>query len=121
MNEIGEKRPETFITPDTSIGALVYVDDIAVAGSVSKIVETGKNIREMEKRKKYTFNVDKTNIVRIGKRKNKVEAIIELKKGQVTVLEKYKSLGNWINERGSMTDQKEEIESRTEATTSRII
>ena len=29
VNEIGEKQ--TFITPDTSIGALVYVDDIVVA------------------------------------------------------------------------------------------
>ena len=65
--------------------------------------------------------MDKTNIVRIGKGKNKEEATIELKKGQVKEVEKYKFLGNWINERGNMTDQIEEIESRVEAITSRII
>ena len=47
MDEIGEKRPETFITPDTSIGALVYVDDIAMAGSVSTSGNRG-NLREKE-------------------------------------------------------------------------
>ena len=68
---------------------------------MSTIVETGKNLREMEERKKYTLNVDKTNIVRIGTGKNKEEAIIELKKGQVKEVEKYKFWGTGLTRRAT--------------------
>ena len=90
-----------------------------MAGSVSTIVETGGNLREMEERKKNTFN--KTNIVRIGKGKNKERSNYRIKERASERGGEVQILGNWINEKGNMTDQIEEIESRVEAITSRII
>ena len=33
INTIGDVMPATFVTKDTAVGALVYVDDIGMAGS----------------------------------------------------------------------------------------
>ena len=76
--------PATFVTKDTAVGALIYVDDIGMAGSKRVIEETGKNLRRIETEKRYTFNIEKTNIMTVGKRKGKEETKVELKKGIVT-------------------------------------
>ena len=84
INTIGDAMPATFVTKDTAVGALIYVDDIGMAGSKRVIEETGKNLRRIETEKRYTFNIEKTNIMTVGKRKGKEETKVELKKGIVT-------------------------------------
>ena len=80
INHIGEVMPATFVTKDKAVGALVYVDDIGMAGSKRVIEETGRNLGRMEKEKRFTFNIEKTNTMTIGKRKEKETAKVELKR-----------------------------------------
>ena len=92
----------------------MYVNDIGAAGSRTTINELGKNLRQMEKEKGVTFNVEKTNIMLIGKAKNETEMDIQLKNGLVREVEEYKFLGNWLNKKGNMDRQIEELEKKAE-------
>ena len=104
MNNIGETKASRRLTKDDDIEALVYVDDIGAAGSRTTINELGKNLRQMEREKGVTFNVEKTNIMLIGKAKNETEMDIQLKNGLVREVEEYKFLGNWLNKKGNMAE-----------------
>ena len=57
INNIGE-RVMTAITPEMSIGSLIYVDDIGMAGKLNDIEQVGKKLEVMEQEKKFTFNID---------------------------------------------------------------
>ena len=93
----------------------MYVDDIGVAGTKETIEQVGKNLAVMEKNKGYTFNLEKTNILRMSKGKKKTEKVkVELKKGEVKEVKKYKFLGNWMEENGTMNEQITETEKRAE-------
>ena len=68
----------------------------------------------MEIEKGITFNVEKINVMIIGKKKEGNEMEIELKYGLVREVEEYKYLGNWLNKKGNMGRQIEEIEKKVE-------
>ena len=115
VNEIGEKRPQTMISQNMAIEALVYVDDIGGAGTKENIMVVAECLRKMEQHKGFTFNAEKTNyvIVKTGKgRKENEEPGIELKRGTVVKAKEYKYLGNWIDEKGDIGRQITEIEKK---------
>ena len=114
INNIGDRATSTYITAKKEIGALIYVDDIGIAGSKETIMQAGNNLAAMEKKKGYTFNVQKTSILRMNREKNAEKINIQLKKGQIEEVKKYKFLGNWMDEKGSMEEQINEIEKRAE-------
>ena len=64
------------------------------------IEETGKNLERIEKEKRYTFNIEKTNTMKIGRRKEKEEAKVEQKREKVKEVKEYKFLGKWITSKG---------------------
>ena len=93
VNEIGEAKAHTLISPKLAIEALVYVDDIAGAGSKENIKIIGENLQKMEQRKGFTFSVEKSNymVVQTGNSKKENEDIdIKIKKGQVRRTKEYK-------------------------------
>ena len=54
----------------------------------------------MEKQKRYTFNIDKTNYMIITNGREVVQTPeIVLKRGEIKRIDKYKHLGNWIGEK----------------------
>lgn len=108
-----KKRPVTIITPTMEIEPLVYVDDIGAAGSKEMIEATGLNLREMEKKKRFTFSEDKSKIMTIKTGKTESEKPnIKLKKGEIKEAEEYKYLGNWICSKGTLERQIKEIAGR---------
>eukprot|EP00794_Sanderia_malayensis_P015001 gene15001-16550_t len=114
IDEIGTVSAETMISPNMPIGTLIYVDDIGMAGSKTTIETVGKNLRIMESVKKFTFNTDKSKYMVIKGRKEKIEEPeIKVKKGDIQRTEKYKYLGNWIDEKGSLEVQIEELERKS--------
>ena len=91
----------------------IYVDDIAGGGTKNLVTEVGRKLAEMEKKKRYTFNTDKSNYMIIRTGKEEQEHIeIEVKKGKLKEVDKYKYLGNWIGNKGDAEEQIKEIERR---------
>ncbi len=115
INNMKEKAV-TYITPELEIQALTYVDDIMAAGSKEVIEKVGKNLRNMEKEKKYTFNNANGKshfmIIKSGKEKEK-EPNISVEKGKITRTKEYKYLGNWLTENGTIERQLQEIKTKT--------
>ena len=114
VNEINEKNI-TVITPKIKIEALVYVDDIIGIGSKENIEIVGRNLAEMEKRKKYTFNNGngKSHYMMIKTGVEPEEEVeIKVEKGKIEKTVEYKYLGNWINEKGTVERQVKEIRSK---------
>ena len=72
VNRIG-KTPLTVITPSVMTNAMIYVDDISGAGGLEMIKIIGENLKEMEQKRKFEFNLEKTKYMKIktGKRTNK--------------------------------------------------
>ena len=66
-----EEVPVTMIRSRTKTGVMVYVDDIGGIGSKETIEAIRRNLKKMEERKKFTFNMKKSNylIIQTGKRK----------------------------------------------------
>ena len=111
IDEIGETRPETFISKELSIGTLVYVDDIGSGGFKTTIEEAGRNLREMERKKGFSFNTDKTKNMVVKTGKEQVEEVeIEVQMEKIEKVEKYKYLGNWMGENQKLTSQIKEKE-----------
>ena len=107
-----------------SIGSLIYVDDIGMAGKLNDIEQVGKQLEVMEQEKRFTFNNDqgKTHylIIKTGKEEEQ-KPKIKVKKGKVTETESYKYLGCWIDNRGTAEKQIEEIGKKAIAITTEII
>ena len=115
INEVGE-RVVMYITPEISIGALAYVDDIMAAGSKDTVEKIGNKLRTMEKEKKYTFNNanGKSHYMIIKTRREKEEEVnIKVEKGKIKWVKEYKYLRNWVSEKGTVERQLEEIERKT--------
>ena len=68
VNTIG-KKPQTVISPNLSVGAQIFVDDIMGVGSRSTVKQTMENCAEMEKKKKMEFSTDKSKymIIQTGR------------------------------------------------------
>ena len=73
------------ITPNEYTRALTYVDDIAGMGKSKTVEIVGKNSTEMEERKKFEFNLEKTQFLKVEAKKRKKEDVphITLSKGKV--------------------------------------
>lgn len=108
----------SYITPTLQVGALAYVDDIMAAGDRKQIEKVGKNLKEMESKKKYTFNNSNGKshymVLKTSKNSNRndEEAIIEVERGKVTRTKSYKYLGNWLDESATITRQIEEMSNK---------
>jgi hypothetical protein len=93
------------------IEPMIYVDDIIAVGNKETIEETIRNCRELEIRKKMTFNNEKSNYQILKFSNQKAEEIKEkVKKGTISRTKTYKYLGDIINEAGNY---KEAIQSRS--------
>lgn len=116
VNKMGESNV-TVVAPGVEIKSIVYVDDIVAGGNAESVEAAGRNLDRMERQKGYTFNIGEAKtqymIINCGRRKER-EPEIRLSKGKVTRTEEYKFLGNWINSRGTVERQLEEIERRTD-------
>ena len=91
------------ITPEIKLQALVYVDDIAGAGTKEVIEGIGNNLQQLEKKKGFTFGTDKTNylIIKTGKEKDELVEL-KVKKGMIEKADNYKYLGLIIHENGTI-------------------
>ena len=118
--DIGEKA-KTMVGPDIGIEALVYVDDIAGAGSKNVIEGIIRNTAKMEVEKKFTFNTDKTKYISMTKKRRTEEEINEqIEQGKVERTKDYKYLGNWIGEDGTAERQIQEMENKGEVISKEI-
>ena len=68
VNDINEKTITT-IGAETEIESVTFVDDIMGMGTKSTIKKAGRNLREMEIKKKFTFSKEKTKIIKIETKK----------------------------------------------------
>ena len=102
INKIG-KNIRTFYSPDLSIMAVVFVDDVTGMGGIEAANNTIYNCGLMEERKKMTFNNKngKTEYMVIGKKKEEVRTLCEqVKKGMISRVKEHKLLGSWFDETG---------------------
>lgn len=87
------------------------MDDIGAAGTKKRIETVGEKLREIEKRKKFKFDTEKTRYMVIKGRNEKEEMPeITARKGKIEKIDEYKYWGNQMNSKGQI----EEIERRTE-------
>eukprot|EP00794_Sanderia_malayensis_P020626 gene20626-22661_t len=110
VNDIITGNISTVISPEIELKALAYVDDIMGAGSREHVEGVGRNLKEMESRKKYTFNNANGKshymIVKTGREQEEI-VDIQVEKGKITRTQEYKYLGNWITEKGTVEKQLE--------------
>ena len=78
-------KPVTFISTEVRTGAMVFVDDIGGMGNVEVINVIGKNLKEMEERKKFEFSREKSKymMVKTGKKNCEEEPEVELRQGRM--------------------------------------
>ena len=111
INEMTEDTSNV-ILPGVIIKAMTYVNDINGTGTKQLVEKVGKNLAEMEKMKKYTFNNKNGKshylIVKSG-REGIEELNIEVEKGKISRAEEYKYLGNMITESWTIERQVEEV------------
>ena len=111
-----EEKNITLISPSLHVEAMSYVDDIMGAGRQEQIEVLGRNLRQMEIKKKYTFNnANGKSHYMIIKTGNDQEEDVEILvgKGKITRASEYKYLGNWIDERGTVERQISEVENKS--------
>ena len=101
------------ISPTMKVESLIYVDDINATGSKMMIETAVDNLKEMEMKKKFTFNLEKTNFMIIENRRQTSERpTLILERGEMSEVKEYKYLGNWITTTGTVERQLDEIEKR---------
>ena len=103
INNIG-KEVVTFYGPNLKLQPTQFVDDVSSAGSPRCVNNTVYNCRRLEETKKMSFNNEngKTEYTVVHPKKNEVEAITNsVKKGMIQRVKEHKSLGLWIDERGT--------------------
>ena len=100
VNGIGEEQ--TGCIGNQRIGILVFVDDVMSAGSAEDARRCIRNLSEMERKKKFTFGLKKTNYMVIDTGREPIEEIKEkVKGGQVPETDEYKYVGLWVNKQGN--------------------
>ena len=77
INGIGEEM-STHITPELTIGAPVYVDDILEIGDCKTVEKGIRNTRRLEEDNKFRFSIKKSKymIIKSGKGKLKIYTLI---------------------------------------------
>lgn len=90
---------QTRITPELTIGAPVYVDDILAMGSKDTVEAAIRNTRMLEERKKFKFNRTKSKYMVINTGRETEVAVNEsVKDGVIEKIDEYKYLGVWMTE-----------------------
>ena len=113
INKVGTNTPITYIAPNLYVECLIYVDDIGAAGNNETIKTVGENLVKMEENKKFLFSTKKSNVMIIKAGKEKTEEIdIEIKRGKLQETDKYKYLGNWLNNKGNFQTQLDAIKTK---------
>ena len=105
INSIGERVSTTY-SDSTEIESLTFVDDICGAGSRETVGKTIGNCRKIEERKKMTFNEKKSNyqIIEFGKKRERKDLEERVKKGPIKKTNKYKYLGEHVNNKANYDD-----------------
>ena len=105
INSIGEKVSTTY-SDSTEIESLTFVDDICGAGSRETVQKTIGNCRTIEEKKKMTFNETKSNyqIIEFGKKRERKDLEERVKKGLIKKTNKYKYLGEHVNNKANYDD-----------------
>ena len=105
----------TSLTPEMTIGAPVYVDDILGIGSVETVERVIRNTREMEVQKKFRFSKKKSKYMMINTGRDKTKEVNEcVNDGVVDRAREYKYLGWWFNEKNNADRQMDELESKVD-------
>ena len=100
INNIGEDQTRPL--GNEIVGILIFVDDVMSAGTAEVARKCIRNLREMEKLKKFTFGLKKTNYMVIETGKEPKESIEEdVKEGRVSECFEYEYLGFWVNQDGN--------------------
>ena len=102
VNDIG-RGIVTFYGPRLILQSTQFVDDINSAGSPRTINNTVYNCKKLEEMKKMTFNNDngKTEYTIVNPTDSDSIITCEVKKGKIKRVKEHKSLGMWIDERGT--------------------
>ena len=111
-----EEKNITLISPSLHVEAMSYVDDIMGAGRQEQIEVLCRNLRQMEIKKKYTFNnANGKSHYMIIKTGNDQEEDVEILVGKrkITRASEYKYLRNQIDERGTVERQIIEVENKS--------
>ncbi len=117
MNNMS-KPAKTNITPGVTVGTLAYVDDMTGGGSKDTISNVMCNCAEIEELKCWEFSTDKSNwMVQRYSGKSRAEdgekeVRGRVKGGEIHETDVYKLLGNWINNKGNMDKQLQEMEKK---------
>ena len=113
------KPIQTIITPRVTVGALTFVDDMIGGGKKATVENVMENCAEIEVLKNWEFSLDKSNwMVQKYSTKKKEDDSEEydirarVKRGEIGRIDVYKMLGNWINEKGNMDKQLDEMEKK---------
>ena len=82
------------------------MDDICSVGNDKTVSKTINNCAKMEGKKKMTFNDTKSNyqILEFGDKRNRIEIRERVKKGPIEKIDKYKYLGEYVNNKGTYED-----------------
>ena len=91
--------------PEVHLESVIFVDDIKAAGGKSFVEGVMKKCKEKEDEKLWKFSIDKSNWMCVKNRKKIDNIKVEVKQGSIERTEKYKYLGNMLNEKGNMENQ----------------
>jgi len=105
VNNIGT-RASTRYGRSTDVESLTFVDDICGLGNNETVSTVIRNCKEMEDRRKMTFNNKKSNyqVIELGNKKYREEIDESVKNGQIKKKDKYKYLGETINNKADYHD-----------------
>ena len=101
INNIGEDQTRPL--GKEIVGILVFVDDVMSAGGVEDARRCIRNLREMERLKKFTYGLKKTNYMVMNTGKDEKKPIEEeVREGKVKECAEYEYLGLWVNQEANL-------------------
>ena len=107
---------EEILYPSVHLKAVIFVDDINGIGGKGFVEGVMERCKEKEDEKLWEFSTDKSNWMCVTNRKRKTDNIeVSVKQGRIEKAEKYKYLGNMVNEKGNMDDQLIHMERKVNA------
>ena len=110
VNSIGEEVKYRY--GKINIGMPVFIDDIATAGKAEHIKKGINNCKRMEKKKKISFGLKKTNYMIVKTRREDEEVNETVKAGRIQRTDKCKYLGITISTDGQLTEDIKELNTR---------
>ena len=112
INDMKEKT-KTLITPTIYTEALTYVDDMLGMGNKKTAEKVMNNCKQMEEDKCMEFSISKSKWMVMRTSRAKEEEInICMKGGMIQKCIEYNYLGNWINSKGNLDKQLDEMEKK---------